>query len=104
MENFIVDHHTWAIKYIKVDTRNCWLGKKVLVSPRWIERVSWTDFKISVVEFAEAYAIMPCPRRTVLWRGWKRKLLQDLKRVTKEPLRDNGSCGGVRAGTIAGAV
>ena len=69
VENFIVDHHTWAIRYIEVDTRNWWFGKKVLVSPHWIERVSRTDSKASVVEFPEAYAIMPRPRRTVLWRG-----------------------------------
>ena len=48
VENFIVDHHTWAIKYIEVNTRNWWPGKKVLMSPHWIERISWTDSKVSV--------------------------------------------------------
>ena len=48
VENFIVDHHIWAIQYIEVNTRNWWPGKKVLMSPHWIERVSWTDSKVYV--------------------------------------------------------
>jgi hypothetical protein len=43
---FLVDDETWAIRYIEVATRNWWPGKKVLVSPAWIERVSWTDSKL----------------------------------------------------------
>jgi len=31
-----------------VDTRNWLPGKKVLVSPGWIERVSWADRKVYV--------------------------------------------------------
>ena len=48
VENFIVDHRTWAIQYLVVSTRNWWPGKKVLMSPHWIERVSWTDSKVYV--------------------------------------------------------
>jgi hypothetical protein len=48
VENFIVDDHTWAIQYIEVNTRNWWPGKKVLISPHWIERVSWEDSKVYV--------------------------------------------------------
>ncbi len=31
-----------------VDTKNWLFGKKVLLSPRWIERVSWRDAKVFV--------------------------------------------------------
>jgi len=31
-----------------IDTVNWWPGKKVLISPRWIERVSWSQAKIFV--------------------------------------------------------
>ena len=41
VEDFIIDDETWAIRYLIVDTQNWWPGKKVLVSPQWIERVSW---------------------------------------------------------------
>ncbi|MBV9769398.1 MAG: PRC-barrel domain-containing protein [Bryobacterales bacterium] len=46
VDGYVVDFDTWAIRYIEVATRNWWPGKKVLVSPAWIERVSWDDFKV----------------------------------------------------------
>jgi hypothetical protein len=48
VNDFIVDDETWAIRYLEVDTRNWLPGKKVLVSPQWINRVSWTDSKVYV--------------------------------------------------------
>ena len=43
---FVVDDEAWAIRYIEVATRNWLPGKKVLVSPSWIERVSWADSRV----------------------------------------------------------
>jgi hypothetical protein len=43
VDGFVVDDEAWAIRYLEVATRNWLPGKKVLVSPAWIERVSWTD-------------------------------------------------------------
>jgi hypothetical protein len=48
VEDFIIDDGTWAIRYLIIDTRNWWPGKKVLVSPQWIERVSWSESKVFV--------------------------------------------------------
>lgn len=48
VEDFIIDDETWAIRYLIIDTQNWWPGKRVLVSPRWIERVSWTESKVFV--------------------------------------------------------
>jgi hypothetical protein len=48
VEDFIVDNETWAIRYLEVDTRNWWPGKKVLVSPQWVDNVSWPDSKVYV--------------------------------------------------------
>jgi len=48
LDGFIVDDEAWAIRYVEVATRNWWPGKKVLVSPAWIESVSWTDSKVYV--------------------------------------------------------
>ena len=42
VEDFVVDDDTWEIRYMVVDTKNWWPGKKVLVAPEWIERVSWS--------------------------------------------------------------
>ena len=48
VEDFIIDDTTWAIRYLIIDTRNWWPGKHVLVSPQWIERVSWSESKVFV--------------------------------------------------------
>jgi uncharacterized protein YrrD len=48
VEDFIIDDETWAIRYLVVDTRNWWPGNKVLISPKWIERVSWNESKVFV--------------------------------------------------------
>jgi len=48
VDDFIIDDETWAIRYLIIDTRNWWPGKKVLISPQWIERVSWSESKVFV--------------------------------------------------------
>jgi hypothetical protein len=48
LDGFVVDDETWAIRYIEVATRNWWPGKKVLVSPAWIERISWANSRVFV--------------------------------------------------------
>jgi len=46
IDDFIIDDETWAIQYLVVDTRNWWPGKKVLISSKWIEEVSWDESKV----------------------------------------------------------
>jgi hypothetical protein len=46
VDGFVVDDEAWAIRYIEVATRNWWPGKKVLVSPAWIDRMNWPDSKV----------------------------------------------------------
>ncbi|MEI7728747.1 MAG: PRC-barrel domain-containing protein [Verrucomicrobiota bacterium] len=48
VEDFIIDDETWAIRYLIINTRNWWPGKKVLLSPQWIEHVSWSQSKVFV--------------------------------------------------------
>jgi len=59
VEDFIIDDETWAIRYLIVDTRNWWPGKKALVSPQWIERVSWEESKVFVNLTREAIKQSP---------------------------------------------
>jgi len=59
VDRFIVDTETWAIRYIEVATKNWWPGKKVLLSPAWVERVSWEESKVFVAVTREA--IQTCP-------------------------------------------
>lgn len=47
--DFLIDSETWAIRYLIADTHNFWPGgKQVLLSPQWIDRVSWPDKRIYV--------------------------------------------------------
>ena len=48
VEDFVIDDQTWAIRYLVVATKNWWPGRKVLVSPLWIERVSWSESKVFI--------------------------------------------------------
>ncbi len=41
VEDFIIDDTAWAVRYMIVDTVNWLPGKKVLVSPRWIQSMKW---------------------------------------------------------------
>jgi uncharacterized protein YrrD len=46
VDDFIIDDDTWTIRYLIVNTGNLFTGKKVLISPEWIERISWDDSKV----------------------------------------------------------
>jgi len=48
VKDFIFEDETWAIRYLIVDTGGWLPGKKVLISPEWIERVSWDESKVFV--------------------------------------------------------
>ncbi|MEP6704398.1 MAG: PRC-barrel domain-containing protein, partial [Acidobacteriota bacterium] len=59
VEDFVIDDETWAIRYLVIDTRNWWPGKKVLISTKWIESVSWSDSKVFVSLTKEAIKKSP---------------------------------------------
>ncbi len=48
VDDFIVDDEIWIIRYMVVDTRNWLLGKEVLVSPQWIEMISYEESNVRV--------------------------------------------------------
>jgi len=48
VDDFIIDDDMWAIRYLVIDTLNWWPGKKVLISPQWIESISWSESKVFV--------------------------------------------------------
>jgi len=59
VEDFVIDDETWAIRYAIVDTHNWWPDKKVLVSTRWLQRVSWGERKVFVNLSREAIRHSP---------------------------------------------
>jgi hypothetical protein len=40
IEDFVVDTSTWMVRWMIVDTRNWLPGRKVILSPDWIEDVN----------------------------------------------------------------
>ena len=43
VDGMLIDAETWAIRYLVVNTSNWWMGHKVLIAPKWIEGVSWSE-------------------------------------------------------------
>lgn len=48
VDDFIIDDESWTIRYLVLDTKNFLPGKKVVISPEWIDRISWEDSKVFV--------------------------------------------------------
>lgn len=48
VEDFFVADEDWAIRYVLVDTRDWLPGRKVLLSPQWIERIDWAEMGVHV--------------------------------------------------------
>ena len=62
VDRFIIDEEDWAIRYIEVATKNWWPGKKALLSPAWVEKVSWERSRVRVALTQES--IKNCPEYT----------------------------------------
>ncbi|MEP6566488.1 MAG: PRC-barrel domain-containing protein, partial [Mesorhizobium sp.] len=48
VEDMLVEEADWSIRYMVLDTRNWWPGKKVLISPRSARNISWKDRTIGI--------------------------------------------------------
>jgi hypothetical protein len=48
VEDLLLDDQSWAVRFIVIDTRNWWPGKKVLLSPQSIRSVSWPESHLVV--------------------------------------------------------
>lgn len=48
VDDFIIDDENFTIRYLVIDTKNFLPGKKVLISPEWIDRISWDDSKVFI--------------------------------------------------------
>ncbi|REK17568.1 MAG: PRC-barrel domain containing protein [Planctomycetota bacterium] len=59
VEDLIVDDEHWAIRYFIVDTRNWLPGKKVIVSPAWIDSIYWVEQAVHVNVDREAIKNSP---------------------------------------------
>lgn len=48
VEDFIAEAENWAVRYVVIDTKNWLPGRKVLISPAWIDRVDWANRSVHV--------------------------------------------------------
>jgi len=48
VEDMLVSDGTWVIRYVVVDTKNWLPGRRVLISPLWVQEVSWPLRSVSV--------------------------------------------------------
>ncbi|HMB71285.1 MAG TPA: PRC-barrel domain-containing protein [bacterium] len=48
VEDFLVNDELWTLHWMVVDTRNWLPGRKVLVSPLWIDSVDWPSRKVKI--------------------------------------------------------
>jgi sporulation protein YlmC with PRC-barrel domain len=59
IDDFLFDDETATIKYAIVDTTNWRPGGQVLISPKWIREVKWSESKIFVNLTREAVRNSP---------------------------------------------
>ena len=77
VDDFIIDDKTLAIRYLVIDTRNWWPGKKILISSKWIKSVSWEESKVFVNLLCETIKKSPeYTEETVLTRDYENELHQ----------------------------
>jgi hypothetical protein len=78
--DFIVDDQNWAIRYVVVDTRNWWPGKKVLIAPAWIRNISWEKSAVEVDLESEHIKNAPEYSGDPITREYESKLFNHYKR------------------------
>jgi hypothetical protein len=93
VDDCIVDDESWVLRSMVVDTCHWWPGKHVLVSPRWIASVRWTQSSVVVDLVRETIKAAPeYAPSTLLNRAYETRLHQGLQRApywegtVREPL------------------
>jgi len=57
--DFIIDHETWAICHVVVETGHWYSGKEIVISPKQIVRISYDESKVFVSVTKEAILKAP---------------------------------------------
>ena len=48
VEDLVVEHPGWIMRYLVVDTRNWLPGRNILLSPAWVEEIDWLNNAVSI--------------------------------------------------------
>jgi len=59
VQDFIVDDKAWQIRYLAVDTRDWWPGKKVLLPLDWISGIAWEEKTVAIKHTREQVKEVP---------------------------------------------
>lgn len=67
VEDFLIDEAAWSIRYIKGNTRRSWFGRRVLISPFAVEKISLDEklvyFNLSCQEIRDGLLYDPSATR-----------------------------------------
>jgi uncharacterized protein YrrD len=92
VDDFIIDDETWEIRYLIIDTQNWLPGKKVLLSPQWIDLVNWKESKVLVNILSEDIKQSPeYSEESILNRDYEIQLFKYYNRKGYWPVVKNDS-------------
>jgi sporulation protein YlmC with PRC-barrel domain len=75
IEDLLVDDDAWRIRYLVVDTRNWLPGRKVVVSPQWMQRIDWGRETVTLDQTRDQIRNSPeYDPAAVLDRGFEERL------------------------------
>jgi sporulation protein YlmC with PRC-barrel domain len=59
VQDFLARGHNWIIRYLVVDTRKWLPGKRVLLSPNWVNNVDWNAAQVDVAVTQDQMEMAP---------------------------------------------
>lgn len=59
VSDFLLEEGIWSIAYLEIDTGTWFSGKKVLISPSWVQSVDWAKKQINVNVVADLIKSAP---------------------------------------------
>jgi hypothetical protein len=48
VQDFLFEETDWKVRYLVVDTQNWWPGKRILIAPRSVRGIDWTDNQVNL--------------------------------------------------------
>ena len=82
VEDCVLDTDTWTIRYIEINTSYWWSGKTVLMSPEWIDSLSWLNTNMSINLLRETIKSAPeYTESTLITRAYELKLHEHYDRL-----------------------
>lgn len=81
VEDFLIEEESWRVRYLVVDTRAVLPGKKVLLAPLWIDRITWSERAVHVDLPVDQIRSAPVfEKRTPLTRDYELSVFQHYSR------------------------